>query len=87
MAEETLLSFPCEIPVKVLGRNVPEFRAKVESIVRRHYAELGDAAISEQLSRRDAYLSLTFIVNAQSRDEVDALYRELTASSEVLMVL
>lgn len=87
MADDSPLSFPCEIPVKVLGRNVPEFRAEVSSIVRRHYSEIGDAAISEQFSRKESYLSLTFIVTAQSRDEVDALYRELTASDEILMVL
>ncbi len=85
--EESPLSFPCEIAVKVLGRNAPEFRAEARNIVGRHYADLPEDAISEQLSRKDAYLSLTFVVNAQSREEIDALYRELTASDEILMVL
>jgi len=49
--------------------------------------DLLDAAVSEQLSRNDAYVSLTFVVNAQNREEIDALYRELTASDEILMVL
>ncbi len=86
-SDESPLSFPCEIAVKVLGRNDPEFRAHATDIVRRHYVDLPDDAISEQLSRKDAYLSLTFVVNAQSRDEIDALYRELTASDEIMMVL
>ncbi len=81
------LSFPCEIAVKVLGRNESGFRAAATGIVRRHYAQLSEAAVSEQLSRKDAYLSLTFVVSAQSREEIDALYRELTASDEILMVL
>lgn len=86
-SDESPLVFPCEIGVKVLGRNIPEFRAHAREIVQRHYADLPDEAITEQLSRKDAYLSLTFVVNAQSRDEIDALYRELTASDEILMVL
>jgi len=86
-SEESLLNFPCELPVKVLGPNVPAFRTEAKDIVRRHYAGLRDAAISEQHSRNDAYLSLTFVVNAQNREEVDALYRELSASDEILMVL
>ena len=87
VSAESALSFPCEIAVKVLGRNVPEFRAEAEDIVRKHYADLSDDAVGDQLSRKDAYLSLTFVVNAQSREEIDALYRELTASDEILMVL
>ena len=87
VSEESLLSFPCELPVKVLGRNIPAFRTAARDIVRRHYSDLHDAAISEQHSRNDGYLSLTFVVSAQSREEIDALYRELTASDEILMVL
>lgn len=87
MADESLLSFPCELPVKVLGRNAPTFRDEARSIVRKHYAEIGEEAISVQHSRNETYLAMTFIVSAQSREEVDALYRELTASDEILMVL
>ena len=87
MEDESLLVFPCELAVKVLGRNLPAFRDAARQIVSRHYAEIGDDQISEQHSRNDAYVSLTFIVNAQSREEIDALYRELTASDEILMVL
>ena len=85
--EESPLSFPCEIAVKVLGNNDSAFRAHAKEIVSRHYPDLPENAVSEQLSRKDAYLSLTFVVTAQSREEIDALYRELTNSDEILMVL
>lgn len=87
MPDEPLLKFPCEIPVKVLGRNDSEFRAAAWSIVQRHYAEVDDGRVSEQQSRNSAYLSLTFVVPAQSRQEVDALFRELTASDDIMVVL
>lgn len=87
MAEESLLQFPCEIPVKVLGRNRAEFRVAASRIVRRHYADLADDRISEQHSRNRAYVSLTFVVYARSREEIDALYRDLTADDDVMLVL
>ena len=87
MPEAFSLDFPCELPIKVLGRNDQSFRAAVTSIVRRHYGDLDAARVSEQHSRNSSYLSITFVVQAQSRDEIDALYRELTASDDIMLVL
>jgi len=87
MAEESLLKFPCDFPIKVFGRNDSTFRSVSLAIVRRHYASITETGVSEKPSRNGAYLSLTFIVRAHSREQVDALYRELTASDAVVMVL
>jgi len=87
VSDDPLLSFPCKLPVKVLGRNDTTFRSAVNRIVRRHYADFDSANVTEQHSRNSAYLSLTFMISAASREEVDALYRELTASDEIMMVL
>lgn len=87
MSGESLLTFPCELPIKIFGRNEPRFRAAALAIVRAHYADVGEADVTEQASRRGNYLSLTVTVRAASRAQVDALYRELTASDEILMVL
>ena len=86
MAEDELLSFPCELPIKVLGRNDAGFRQAAFGIVRSHYPDLEETRIGEQESRNRSYLSLTFIVQAQSREQADALFRELTASEDILMV-
>jgi putative lipoic acid-binding regulatory protein len=71
----------------VLGRTVATFRSEADRIVRQHFADLDAANVTEQLSRNSAYLSLTFMIYAPSREDVDALYRELTASDEIMMVL
>ena len=83
---DELLSFPCELPIKVLGRNEPSFREAAIRIVRSHYEDLDDARISEQSSRNNSYLSLTFVVLAPSREAADALFRDLTSSAEIMMV-
>ncbi len=85
--EKSLLEFPCDLPIKVFGRNDARFRSAAFEIVQAHYAEVGTEDVGEQLSRRGSYLSLTFNVRASSREQVDALYRELTANEEILMVL
>ena len=87
MSEGSLLSFPCELPIKILGRNDTVFREAAWGIVRSHYGQIAEERVSEQPSRQNSYLSLTFIVHAQSREEVDALYRELTASEDIMLVL
>jgi hypothetical protein len=38
-------------------------------------------------SREGKYLSLTCVVNASSRDQLDELYRELSGHPQVVMVL
>lgn len=87
MSEDSLLSFPCDIPVKVLGRNLDAFRVAASDIVRSHYGVLSDDRIAEQLSRNNSFLSFTFTVRATSRAQIDALYQALTANDDVLMVL
>jgi putative lipoic acid-binding regulatory protein len=82
--EGTLLRFPCDLPIKVFGRNDERFRAVALAIVREHCEEF---ALSEQTSRGGNYLSLTITVRAQNKPQVDAVYRALTASESILMVL
>lgn len=87
MSDDSLLTFPCELPIKIVGRNSAVFRDVTSSIVRKHYADVAAYRVSEQASRNGAYVSLTYIVQAQSREEVDALYRELSSTDEIVMVL
>ena len=87
MSEESLLEFPCDLPIKIFGRNVDGFRATVVAIVGSHFEEPADDDIRERLSRDDGYASLTITIRAQTREEVDALYRELSDSDDIMMVL
>lgn len=85
--KDSLLSFPCEIPVKLFGRNAVEFRETALDIIRSHFAEFGPEHVTERPSREGSYLSLTVKVYAENRDQIDALYRELTSSDSIMMVL
>lgn len=87
MSDETLLRFPCDFPLKVMGAAIPEFRVRVLEIVQRHAPDLDPRTVTERPSAGGRYVSLTVTVNAQSREQLDVLYRELTACELVTVVL
>ncbi len=82
-----VFEFPCEFPVKVMGRASPDFRRLTRDIVERHAGTLSDSQIVERLSKDENFIALTFTIRASSREQLDALYRELTASEDVLIAL
>lgn len=84
---QDLLRFPCDFPIKVMGKAAPGFEALVVGIVRRHAPNLGEGAVSSRGSSGGRYLALTLTVRAESRAQLDAIYRELSAHPDVLMSL
>ena len=84
---ETVWKFPCAFPLKAFGRNTDDFEALVLEIVRRHVPDLDDSAVSSRVSRGNNYRSVTATFMAHSREQLDALYLDLTQHEQVLMVL
>ena len=82
-----LIEYPLEFPVKIMGRNEPGFIDAVVNIVRRHAPELDDAAVELRRSKKNSYLSVTCLIRAVSREQLDALYTELGDHPNVVMVL
>jgi putative lipoic acid-binding regulatory protein len=85
--DESLLDFPCAFPLKVMGAAVPEFRDRVVEIVRKHVDEGDLEEVRESASSGGRYLALTITFQAQSRAQLDALYRELTGCELVAVAL
>ena len=84
---ETVWKFPCTFPLKAFGRNSDDFEALVIEIVRRHVPDLDDNAVSSRISTGNTYRAVTATFMAHSREQLDALYLELTQHEQVLMVL
>lgn len=87
MEQESPLKFPCEFPIKAMGPADDGFDALVVGIVRRHAPDLSEGAVSSRPSRGGKYLSVTVMVPATSRAQLDAIYQDLHACGQVLMVL
>jgi putative lipoic acid-binding regulatory protein len=83
----TLLAFPCEFPIKVLGKRQAGFAQAVVDVVKRHAPEFDAATLEMRASREAKYLSLTLTIHATSREQLDDLYRELCDHPMVTMVL
>ena len=81
------LAFPCDFPIKVMGRKEPGFAQTVMEIVLRHAPDFDAATIEMRPSRKGTYLSVTCVVRATSREQLDALYQELCDHPSVVMVL
>lgn len=88
MDEDSPLEFPCDFPIKVMGRDDnDDFRSEAVAIVEAEIGPLPEGAVSTQPSRNGRFLSVTVTVRAQSREQLDSLYRRLTAHERVLVVL
>lgn len=85
--ETTLLQFPCRFPIKVMGYAEADFDSLVVGIIRKHTTDLYEAAVSSRLSQGGRYIAVTVTIEAQSREQLDAIYRELTGHERVLMAL
>lgn len=86
-ADQAPLAFPCQFPLKVMGRRERGFAQQVTEIVLRHAPDFEPATIEMRPSRKGKYLSLTCVVRATSREQLDALYQELCDHPSVVMVL
>ena len=89
MAEErqTLLEFPCDFPLKIMGAAVDGFAQTVAEVVLRHAPDFDPASMTMRPSRAGNYLALTCVIRATSQTQLDAAYRELTSHPLVKVVL
>jgi len=85
--EETLLEFPCRFPIKAMGAGVSDFPAIVEEIVSRHLPKSRILDCQQRPSSGGRYLAVTITVQAETKAELDAIYRDLSAHPRVVVAL
>lgn len=84
---ESLLEFPCQFPIKALGRANESFDSYVVQIVRKHVPDIFEGAVQSRLSRAGKYVSVTVTIQASSQAQLDAIYQDLSDCPDVLMAL
>ncbi|MFK7816414.1 MAG: YbeD family protein [Gammaproteobacteria bacterium] len=85
--EETLLVFPCEFPIKIMGKNQLGFHQAVIEILKKHLSDFDTTKFNEVESKQKNYCSITVIVNATSQEHLDGIYIDLSASEWVKFAL
>ena len=87
MTERGKIEFPTSFPIKVMGRQGTDLARVTREIVERHAGELAADRVTERPSTAGNFLALTFVIDAQNQEQLDAIYRELSAHELVLMAL
>ena len=87
MSEDTLLEFPCDFPIKIMGSRTDDFTQTMVEIVLRHAPDFPAESVEMRASSSGNYVSVTCTIRATSKPQLDALYRELSGHPLVKAVL
>lgn len=86
-AATTLMEFPCKFTIKTMGLANKDFSLIATEIVRQHAPELDHQSVESKLSKTGKYISISITINAQNKQQMDAIYQDLTDCEHVLMSL
>lgn len=87
MTDESVIEFPCEFPIKMMGRDTPEFRLTARGLVENHVGPIAEEAIQVNVSGKGNFVSVTVTVTATSQQQLDNIYRDVSGHDDVLLAL
>ncbi len=87
MNEESLIEFPCEFPIKIMGKATIELKISLTEIIATHVPESDIIEITQRDSKKNNYHAYTVTITATSREQLDNIYIALSANEHVLMAL
>jgi putative lipoic acid-binding regulatory protein len=85
--EAPRIEFPCDYPIKVMGETCEEFRQHVFTVMEKHAPGFDQTKVSIRDSRKATYQSVTVVITATGKDQLEAIFVDLKTSSRVRMVL
>ena len=84
---ETLIEFPCDFPIKVMGETQADFSSEIIKAIQGLNPSFDATRIEIRGSSGGKYISLTCTVYVTSKQQLDEVYRALTAHPLVKFVL
>ena len=87
MENTSAITFPCQFPIKIIGKADSDFESSVIVILNKHFPGLPEGALQLSTSKQGHYIAITATVNAQSQAQLDSVYEELSHSPDVIMAL
>jgi putative lipoic acid-binding regulatory protein len=85
--KESLLKFPCQFAIKAMGKSSAELDIVVVEIVRCHIVDIKEGAVTTRPSKDGNYTAVTILIEATSKQQLDAIYQDLSDHPEILMAL
>ncbi|MFP4062817.1 MAG: YbeD family protein [Halochromatium sp.] len=83
LQDETLLRFPCDFPIKAMGRAEDGIETILAAIVERHAPGTSKERMRSRASRNGRWVSVTVVIEARSKGQLDAIYRELSVHERI----
>ena len=87
MTKTTLMEFPCNFPIKVIGIHSQSFLDDVRRITKENFPNFNEGDLTQKKSKQSNYIALTVTVYAENQEMLDAFYQKLTKLPDVKMVL
>ena len=75
--DDDVFNFPCDYPIKIIGKDQPDFELTVCNIIELHVGKLHKNQITSKVSSKGSYISLTVRIIATSRSQLDAINKSL----------
>ena len=85
--QESLIEFPCDFPIKVMGEMRDDFAEIIVAEIRNQLPDFDSSRVEMRASSGGKYISLTCTVHVTSRLQLDNIYRALTAHPMVKITL
>lgn len=85
--QETLIEFPCEFPIKVMGETHIDFSLEIIKTIQQYEASFDEGKVNTRASSGGKYTSLTCTCYVESKPQLDNIYRALTSHPMVKFVL
>lgn len=85
--DKSLIDFPCDFQIKVIGDNNESFFLEIAAITRKHFPDIAESSFRCQASQQGNYLAISITVYAHDQTTLDALYLDLNKHPDKKMVL
>ena len=85
--ETTLIEFPCDFSVKIMGKNSATFLDDIRDVALKHFPSIEQEKITFNLSESSNYIAITVTVFAENKKMLDAFYEDLVKHPDIQMVL
>lgn len=82
-----MIEFPCDYPIKIIGRASADFDARIISIINKHQEKPFEGYLTQKDSKEKNYQSFTVTIRATSETQLKALFEDLKTDKDVIMVL
>lgn len=84
---ETLIEFPCDFPIKVMGETHADFSSEIIKTIQTIAPAFDASKIEMRGSTGGKYISLTCTVHVTSKQQLDDIYRAISAHPMVKFAL